>query len=156
MKHITMRNIAIFMFALLVANPAMAGKSKVKMKVKKNGQSVSAIQRFSRAPASKPKKVTNIQDAMDQSEADHRRLKKKVSLKTDKRMQALDTRSTETIEIKNNSAPVLDMGSDAALDNHQGEDTSGLNNLRSHIEEESTDIDFESELREVSSTKKKK
>lgn len=157
MKHINLRSLAIFVFALVVAAPAFAGKPKPKTKIKKTGQSVSAIQRLSRAPASKPKKATNIQDAMDKSHADHRRLKKKVSLKTDKRMQALDTRSTETIEIKNTGGSVLDMGgADSAIDNHQGEDNSGLNHLRSHVEEESTDIDFDSELREVSSTKKKK
>lgn len=91
--------------------------------------------------------------AQERSAHDQRSLKKQAESERDRRMQNWSHRQIGTIEIKH-STPVpsnFDLGIDADLDEEEsGEDNSGLNKLRGTVEEESTDINFDDELREVS------
>lgn len=168
MKTINMRMLFVIVISLFFVNAALAGADKSKSKpkekqaqVKNRGAKVAVPQR---APSTKKtfaqkkkkeKQATNIQEAMDKSRADQSRLRKQEHERTDKRIQSWDTRSSETIEIKQTGNPVIDMGhTDPSMD--MGEDESGLVGLHSHVEEDATDIDFDEELREVSSVKKKK
>ena len=93
-------------------------------------------------------------DAMNRSSDEQRDLRKKVQKEKSQRMDQWAERREAAIEINNSIISVpsnFDVGIEADLDIEEGEeDNSGLNKLRSDVEEESTDINFDEELREVS------
>ena len=99
--------------------------------------------------------MNSLEDAMSRSSADQNNIKRKALQERSSRMDVWAERTAETIEINNanafSGAPGLDIGIKADLGTDEGGlDTSGLNGLRSDVEEESTDINFDDELREVS------
>ena len=94
-----------------------------------------------------------ISSAQIRSQDDQMALKQRVESEKEQRLEQWSQRNLGAIEIKN-SAPIpsnFDIGIEADLDEEEsGEDNSGLNHLRSNVEQESTDINFDDELREVS------
>ncbi|MCJ8275487.1 MAG: hypothetical protein MJK18_01495, partial [Bdellovibrionales bacterium] len=93
-------------------------------------------------------------EAKYRSDDDQRELKNKAIREQERRQDSWAERDIEAIEIKGTSSYTTssyDIGVEADLEiDDSGEDNSGLNKLRSKVEEESTDIDFDAELREVS------
>ncbi len=109
-----------------------------------------------RKPKAKAQLEHSINEAMGRSEAEQERIRDHMNSKTDQMLEAWDEPSKTTLEIKHTGTVPVGAStfgsSDFSIDNG-GEDQSGLDSLRGTIEEESTDIDFDEELREVSSMK---
>lgn len=97
--------------------------------------------------------INALQDAMVRSSDDQMNIRQRVLDERDSRMQDWSERQVDAIEIKSTASysQPYNIGIKADVEMEEsGEDTSGLNGLRSQIEEESTDINFDEELREVS------
>lgn len=94
-----------------------------------------------------------ISSAQIRSEDDQMALRQRVETEKEQRLERWSQRNLGAIEIKN-AAPIpsnFDIGIEADLEEEEsGEDNSGLNSLHSTVEQESTDINFDDELREVS------
>lgn len=129
--------------SLVVAftSTAQARRKKIhKHKHKKNGQL-----------------MKSINDAMDRSNEDQQKMKIIVDFEADERMDSWSERDNHVIEIKHTGASSIgsvDLGEADFSYEESGEDQSGLNGLTSPVEDESVDINFDEELREVSSIKK--
>ena len=95
-----------------------------------------------------------LEDAMVRSSEEHNGLKQKLEQEKNQRLESWSEREDLAIEIKGSGvadSAHYGLGIKADLEEKEsGQDSSGLNKLRSQVEEESTDIDFDQELREVS------
>ena len=97
----------------------------------------------------------SINEAMKRSDKDQDKIRDRMNDEADKRIDSWSHRGDNTIEIKYTGTtsiePVGMGGADLMPDS--GEDHSGLNELHSPVEDEPTDINFDEELRDVSSMK---
>ena len=104
----------------------------------------------------KPQLMVSIKAAVQRSDKDQDRIKDQMNSEADQRIESWQAREMEAIQIKHSGTSSLepvDLGDPDFSMEDLGEDTSGLNRLRTDIEEEPTDINFDEELREVSSMK---
>ena len=96
----------------------------------------------------------NLAEAMDRSNNEQRDIRNAMVKQHNERIDSWAERGQETIQIRHTGGgtlPMMDLGDPDFDIDDSGEDQSGLDGLRSTIEEEPTDIDFGDELREVSS-----
>ena len=102
--------------------------------------------------------MVSIKAAVKKSDSDQNRIKDKMNSEANQRIESWQAREMEAIQIKHSGTSSLepvDLGDPDFSMEDLGEDNSGLIRLRTDtdIEEESTDINFDEELREVSSMK---
>lgn len=100
--------------------------------------------------------ATSIKEARHRADNERQKLSNKAINETNQQMDSWTERTQETIEIQHTGMSGhggVDLGDPDFSMEDLGEDHSGLDSLRSRVEEESTDIDFDEELREVSSIK---
>ena len=98
---------------------------------------------------------TSIAEAMEKSNQEQRMIKQDMYDRANQRFDKWSERGDAAIQIQHggsSSLPSLDLGDPSFSLDESGEDHSGLDSLRGEFEQESTDIDFDAELREVSST----
>ncbi|MCB0379542.1 MAG: hypothetical protein KDD33_13705 [Bdellovibrionales bacterium] len=89
-----------------------------------------------------------LEAASQRSKKEQKAYKVRAYSEKQNRMDSWSERSTGVIAVPTANAS---LGSDEyALDDEIGEDVSGLTRLKSKVKLESTDIDFDEELREVS------
>ena len=84
-----------------------------------------------------------VKEAVIRSNQEQSEIKKKMIQEIDKRIESWEQRSPSSIKLK--------VDGSYSFVTEVGSDHSGLNTLRSHVELEPTDIDFEDEFREVNS-----
>ncbi len=119
---------------------------------------VFSLAQTTQAKSTKKKKnflASKINDAVERSNQEQKRIKVRFDEEADQRISSWTEEDIEAIEIKHGASTLrgANLGKpDFTLD-QGGEDQSGLNQLRSDVEEEPIHIDFDEELREVSSTK---
>lgn len=98
--------------------------------------------------------VHSIREAMDRSNKDHKKMKVKIDFSNEQLMESWDERDTASITIDNSKVNLVDRVNlgrpDFSLE-EPGEDHSGLDSLKNNIDIEEEFIDFDKELREVSS-----
>ena len=98
----------------------------------------------------------SLKDAVNRSQKDQRLMKVRYNNEADQRIENWSARELETIKITHtgtSSVAPMNFGDPNFSTEELGEDQSGLDSLHSDIVEEPTDIDFDKELREVSSAK---
>ena len=111
-----------------------------------------------KAKKKKGQLMISIKKAVEKSDSDQEKHKDRMAEEADARFDSWAARQDEIIEIKHSGTSSLEpakLGSpDMYYDEEVGIDQSGLDSLHSgDIEEESTDINFDEELRDVSSVK---
>ena len=101
--------------------------------------------------------MKSINEAVERSNSDQERIQIRFDVEADERKENWDTRKLESIEIKHTGTSTLkaaDLGeADYFYDEEIGRDQSGLDSLHSDVIDEPTDINFDEELRDVSSLK---
>ncbi len=100
--------------------------------------------------------VKAINEAVDRSENEQERIKIDMSEEADQRIETWADRERDMIEIKHSgmsSIEAVDLGPADLSYEEVGIDQSGLDNLHSEVEDEPIYIDFDKELRDVSSIK---
>ncbi len=98
----------------------------------------------------------SINDAVDRSDKEQKRIKVRFDDEADERVESWTIRQKDVIEIKHtgtSSIEPVNLGEANLTEEEVGEDQSGLDSLRQEVNDEPTDIDFDKELREVSSLK---
>ena len=95
----------------------------------------------------------SIKEAMQRSQMDQERLRERVENSTEERMESFRGRETSAIEIDMSESQWKGGGRSAepVSFRDEGEDYSGLQDLKSPVQEESVDINFDEELRDVNS-----
>lgn len=132
-KHIKVA--IIFMLLLGMTQNAYAEKAK------KNGK--------------KGLLVKSINDAMQRSESEQDRIKIRFDTEADERIDSWQVRDRDMIEIKHSGSSLepVSLGMPDYSYEESGIDQSGLNGLHGDYKEEPIEIDFDKELRDVSSIK---
>jgi len=100
--------------------------------------------------------LDSIRDAMDRSDSEQNRIRNRQDDEANQRVKSWKVRKLDSIEIKHtgaSSAEPVDLGDTDFSYDEVGVDQSGLDSLHSDVVEESVDINFDEELREVSSKK---
>ncbi len=100
--------------------------------------------------------VQSINEAVERSDTDQERIKDQIDREADHRVQTWADRDRELIEIKHTGVAPTDTANLGEADltyEEVGIDQSGLDSLRTDVEEEPIHIDFDKELRDVSSVK---
>jgi hypothetical protein len=111
-----------------------------------------------------PKKqiVRSVNDAVNRSDSEQKKIRVKLDFEEDARFQAWQERKqdfelgkvdTKKIKGKKSSIKAFKLKKPDYDVDDSGEDYSGLNSWKGSVDEEPIEIDFESELREVSSNK---
>jgi hypothetical protein len=141
MRAIGMRNINYFLRLLVMASLIF-------------GWSSMAYGKKPRKAKQKAKLSRSIQAAVQRSNKDQDKIRDRNLQEADRLIQTWNTQDPDTIHIKNTGRSTFEpiMGGGGSFMD-EGDDHSGLDRLHSDFGEESIDIDFDKELREVSSVK---
>ncbi len=100
--------------------------------------------------------VRSINEAVNRSDSEQDQIKTKIEKEADRRVETWADRDRDLIVIQHSGMSSMDPANlgEADLDYEEvGIDQSGLDRLRTDVEDEPIDIDFDKELREVSSVK---
>ncbi len=106
---------------------------------------------FFTLPAQSGQRQETFDEALDRSETEQRKIKKRRVLEIKNRIKRVREPSSVEITTDMNFEELFESGPSDPIFTENGNDYSGLNTFKSKVELESIDVDFERESKEVRS-----